>query len=464
MRTLFIIRILFMLGCCLGLELIQAFGEQTCTRGSVFSLQIDDHFDEVILNASVIEPSFLSISNRTVGIKQIGSIKPSFGMNYTSIDFYDEKVLILEGFGIILYKGISSNKYISIVEPVLVQYFRDLKLDKYEKIRGGTSFVVFNSTSVLFFVIKDQKFPVQIAGVHSFTNIIEVIVDNDNFIVIESIAISIYTVIDYETGWTVNLQFLNLQNLKLGNLYVSTCYIKDSTLYLLDPNIGVLEFTNYLNFKRLLKFPGSLISGYENYLLVDNIEININTLATKTYNFINQCVYTSINSQFVFCANTKTITTASRKLDLYENKFIGIIHDLRCYKDLIFVGLYNRVEIYQANLGSVYINGRTPDDVREYGVTFEVSNEGGSVREGFVLSVQYSLTNVIIFILLSFITVFGLVFVCSFLCKCINKEQPEFRRDILPVIDAPVLPLSDRVLGSSDRNLASDRELLPGRR
>jgi len=67
--------------------------------------------------------------------------------------------------------------------------------------------------------------------------------------------------------------------------------------------------------------------------------------------------------------------------------------------------------------------------------------------------------------------VFGLVFVCSFLCKCINKEQPEFRRDILPVIDAPVLPLSDRVLGSSDRvlgssdrNLASDRELLPGRR
>ena len=457
MRVFFIVWMLFFIGPCFGLELIQAFGEQTCTRNSVFNLHIDDHFDEVILNASVIEPGFLSISNRTVGVKLIGSINPSFNMNYTSIDFFDEKVLILEDLGIVLYKGISSNKYYSIVEPVLVQYYKDPKLEQYEKIRGGTNFVVFNSTSVLFFALKDQKFPVEIAGKHSFSNIIEVIVDNDNFIVIESTAISIFTLIDYETGWTLKLQSLNLENLNIGKVSISSCYIKDSTLYLLDSIIGVLEFINYINYKRLLKYPGSLISGFENYLLVDNIEINLSTLTTKTYKFSNRCVYISINSQFVFCATTKTLTTVSRKLDLYQNKFIGIIHDLRCYKDLVFVGLYNRVDIYQANLGPIYIYGRTPDDVMEYSVRFEVSNEGGSVREGFVLSVQYSLTNVIIFILLSFITVFGLVFVCSFVCKCINKEQPEDKRGVLAVIDIPGLT-------STDRNLASDRDLLPGRR
>lgn len=439
------------------LELIESFTEQTCTRDTMFSLQIDDHFDDFILNASVVEPKFLGISNRTIDIKLLNSLNPSFNMNYSSISFFQDRVLVLENSGIVIYKGINAYKYFVIVEPELVQYYQDQGLENYTKIRGGQTFVVFNATSVLFFMLKDQKFPQQIAELHNFDNIIEVVVDDDRIIVVESAVLKSITVIDYEIGWTLDLEEVKFSNLNIGQVSISDCYIKESSLFLLDPQKGVLEFNNFMQYKRLINITGSLITGHGDSLLIGNTELNINTLSIKKYSYKSPCLHLSMNSLFVFCASAKTMHIYSRRLDLTQNKFLGIANDIKVFKDLLFVGLYNRVEIYQAVFGPIYIEGRVPDDVAEYKVNFVVTDGKSTLSEWFVLNVQYSLTNVIIFILLSFVAVFGSVFVCSFICKCINKDEEEKKSEVVQSTEGQGIP-------STDRNLASDRELIPRHR
>lgn len=457
MNVLYIGSVGLLLGFGVGLELIESFAEQACTRDTMFSLQIDDHFDDFILNASVVEPKFLGISNRTVDIKFLNSLNPSFNMNYSSISFFQDKVLVLESSGIVIYKGINAYKYFVIVEPELVQYYQDHGLGTYTEIRGGLTFVVFNSTSVLFFTLKDQKFPQQIAELHNFNNIIEVVVNDDRIIVVESTVLKSITVVDYEIGWALNLEEVKFSNLNIGQISVSDCYIKESSLFLLDEQKGVLEFNNYVQFKRLLNITGSKIAGHGDYLLVDNTEFNLNTFSVKEYKFSMPCVYLSMNSLFVFCTSAKTMQIYSRKLDLTQNKFLGVVRDVKVFKELLFVGLFNRVEIYQAVFGPLYVEGRVPDVVAEYKVNFVVTDGKNTLSEWFVLNVQYSLTNVIIFILLSFVTVFGSVFVCSFICKCINKDEEEKKNEEVQSTEGQGMP-------STDRNLASDRELIPRHR
>jgi hypothetical protein len=245
----------------------------------------------------------------------------------------------------------------------------------------------------------------------------------------------------------------DLKSLNNTQFWVQESYIFKSNIYLIDLNSGILQFSFIpLKFIQHLPYPGSKISGTEGFLLIDGrFELNLASLELREFPSSLDCVYSAIDLDFIYCANTKSLSSTSRLLNLTETRFIGLIHEITAYRDLLYIGLYNRVQALKPALGSVTIKGRAPDEVSDYEVVFSVSSLSESRSESFLLSVQYSLTNVIVFILLSFITVFGLVFLCSFLCKCLTGSEPAKEEQNQPTEGLP----------STERQLQSDRELLP---
>ena len=435
-----------------ALEMIQSFNEQSCTRGTIFSLRIDDHFDEVLINASVIEPSFLSIMPREVITRDIFSLGPEIKMNFTAMSFWDDKLYVLEGKGIVIYNDIGSNNYIVDEKPQLVQYYRDSSVASFTNIRAGLISALFNRTNIGIYLMEDSLYPVKIVDIDGLDDIIEVSISSNYIYVIMSKSLKLFCIVDFEIGWIREIKELSYKNFTNSEVYFKDCYISSSSIYLIDSSIGIFEFTlKPFDFARVLPYPGNLISGFGDYLLIDGkLELNIRTLQTRFFPSQTTCIYTAIDRNYIYCATTKTLTTKSRLMDLTEEKFIGLIHQLNAYKDMIFFGLFNRVELLQSNLGPVTIEGRAPDKVSDYQVIFNATSLKETRTESFMLSVQYSLTNVIVFILLSFIIVFSLVFISSFICKCLSESQPPKEE----------IHQNTEGIPSTERQLHSDRGLL----
>lgn len=435
-----------------ALELIQSFNEQSCTRGTIFSLRIDDHFDEVLINASVIKPGFLSILPREVTTRDIFSLGPEIKMNFTAMSFWDDKLIVLEGKGIVIYNDIGSNNYIFDEKPQLVQYYRDSSVASFTNIHAGKISALFNRTNIGIYLMEDSMFPVKLADIDGLDGIIEVSISGNYIFVIMNKSLKLFYIVDFEIGWISEIKEVNYKNFTNSEVSIKACYISSGSIYLIDPNIGIFEFTsNPFEFFRILPYPGYLISGFAEYLLIDGkLELNTRTLQTRFFPSQTACIYTAIDRNYIYCATTKTLTTKSRLMELTEEKFIGLIHQLAAYKEMIFFGLFNRVELLQSTLGPVTIEGRVPDEVSDYQVIFNASSSKETRIETFMLSVQYSLTNVIVFILLSFITVFSLVFICSFICKCLSESEP-VKEEVHQNTEG---------IPSTERQLHSDRGLL----
>jgi hypothetical protein len=414
-----------LLGICAALRLIDPFIMKTVTRDTIFSEQIDNHFDEDLVGASVTSPLFLSISNRTVSSSRVCSLESQFATEISSIGYTENKLLVLDSSGILIYENIKSHQF----QPKLLQYYRDVRFANYTRIETGKYVVLHNLYSFLVLNFDDFLFPVVVAQYDVQEKILVLAVIEYRIIVGSSTGLIIYNVIDEDLGVVDIESRLSPSDFILDRFQFTDFYV-DKDLYLLEKTIGLLRVQLFpLSAVGMNKIRGEKIAGYKNTIIIDcKYELSLSEISNpsfKYYNITTNCTDISIDENFIYCRSENKILYISRLLSLVSESTYSPIYDIKVYNSLLFIAQANKVQVNYVSLGPLYIYGQVPDEVKEYNVKFSVQSSYNSLEQTFVLKVQYSLANVITFILVSFIGIFALVFISSTICRYITREKPE---------------------------------------
>ena len=437
----------FLFTTAFALQLLEPFLTQSCTRGSFFSLQIDDHFDDLILFSSVVTPAFLSISPRSITSSSISLIHNDYPIKISKLAYYENVLIVLESQGLMVFD------LLNIWEPVLMQHYFNKDLNKYLFMAAGEILVLYNEKEVCLISFYDSIYPKVIAEYNISESIQILGLLGKNVVIGTKNGIFGYKIIDEDLGIVEAQQFISPNNFSLTKLEFSGIYINEN-IFVMEKNLGLLKLSPSMKVLNKFEVFGEKIAGYKQFLVIDGkYEVNLINFGIITYNSTNSCNYLGIDDQFVYCVNSDKVFYISRLIPLTSEFVFGNIRDFKVSDSLMFVALIDRVKVYSAFLGPVFISGQAPDVVNDYRVEFFVGTNDKNLTEKFILKVQYSLANVITFILLSFIGVFGLVFITSIGCKyCIGTK-----------IETQPIITSTQVIQNTDRNIQSDRGLITGR-
>lgn len=440
--------IILLLSLSSAFELLDPFTKQTCTRASIFSLQIDDHFSDIITQATILTPNFLKITDRKIASSQVSAFESGYSKNVTSIVSVDSRIYALMDDGLLIYN------FEVYWKPKLIQRFRDPILNGYKKMKADKLVVLYDSKSFVVIKIMINVYPVIVSVVVDSEYIQSIEVVAEKIVVFKRTGVFIYTITDYDLGLIEIESFLLAKDMSLARLDIKSTY-KGDRVFALDKLNGILEFNIIaLSLLNTYNITGNLISGYDRYLIIDGItEINTHNKYQVHYNNTSTCEYLKMDNEFIYCGFQSTLSIFSRLVLLNsEISTFSPIKTLEVHNSFLILGVEDSIKAHEISLGPLFIKGRVPDEVKDYKVIFTVSSPSSTLTEGFILSVQYSLTNVVVFILLSFIGIFILVFMCTSLCRYCNKETIE---------TAPIArPNPDEVLPSTDRNIMSDRALI----
>ena len=445
-----------LLGVCYALTLLNPFLKQICTRGTLFSLQIDDHFNQAILNAEVISPSFLYTTNRTISSDNISNLASNFPWNLLSLAYKANKLFILESSGLIIF-DIRNN-----FNPKILQHYRDKNFANYFAITVE-DFIALNNFNTILVININELYP-EIIIEYTSTEKIQVLgIINRQIVVCTHKGVQLLSIIDEELGIIEVKQTLEALVFGLDGVEFTGMYIGKS-IFLLEKTLGLIELSYFP--LRILKFyniPGKTIAGYKDSILIDgNIEMNLGSLAIKTYNSSSDCKMIDIDEEFIYCVTETTLFIASRLITLSRIISYTDVKIIKSLKSVLLIGLKEYVFVQNIKLGPLYITGIVPDEVKDYTVEFRVNSLTDGLVETFLLSIQYSATSVIIFILLCFIGVFLMVFLSTMLCKYLSRESPAADNQNILDSDRPVIPTTERANLEipTDRNIMSDRNLL----
>lgn len=451
---------LFWVQICTALYLTSPFVAQTCPRNSIFSLQIDDHFSEPILSATVISPDFLSISRKPVTTENSAVLDYDFPVDFISASMFQSHLLILEACSLLLYN-------LNLPwDPILLQHFNDLELCKYTSVKFGNLIVLFNENSFAVVCFVQEIFPVIINELEFEEKILFVEVIKSEIIIGCEDSVRHFAVSDEELGIIEEVQRLNAEDFGKESLEFTGSYLGEA-LFVLEKTIGLLEINYFpLRISAVLEVYGKTLTGNGNLLNINgNTEVNTRNKVVKNYDFKINCEKTSIDQDFLYCFQSYTMYFISRKTDLVSTVIYPKVKILSTWNGYLLIAFENTFLLQTPSLGPVFINGTVPDQIKNYQVTFSVSNHIENITDSFTLSVQYSVANVVVFILLSFISIFALVFFTSFLFRCCIKKNIE-----IPVVDTHRELVENVEISSernnreenmvTDRNIFSDRALI----
>jgi hypothetical protein len=201
-----------------------------------------------------------------------------------------------------------------------------------------------------------------------------------------------------------------------------------------------------------MKIEGYRIAGYGDTLLIDGKEeINIYTLEYKKYPLNYSCYHVEIDSDFVYCYGESYFIAQSRFLPVYQIKTADYLLSFEVSDRQVFFAYSNCIFVYKVEISNLMIEGKAPGSVKEYKVEFQVQSFYNNLTESFILAVQYSFSDVIIFIFICFIAIFFLIFACSWIWSLFKTATSETEVKIPPMTTENV---------SSDRNIFSDRNLI----
>ena len=431
-----------------AVELLQNIGNQVIGKGLFFSMRIDDKFDEIILNATVKRPQFLYIGEQGVEFKKILQVDLFKSSDFKGLARLCGKVFVFDGCEIDIYDFSHS------FEAVLEQRYFDGDLEAFSKIEaGGDLLIVFQEFEVLVFIFREEKFFEKAGKIRVEEPIFfGKVVEGRVFLVFFS-GIQVYKLIDNEIGYFELEDSMNFTQRLKKKLYINDFYTNQEKFYILENQLGILEFELFpLKYTKNLRFFGSRLTGHSQDLCIDGrIVINTNTSALKFYPVGLNCFFLRMDSEFIYCGNSNRIFIVSRQVSVQQNKVMDFLYGIEIFENILFLIYHNKILLIKPKLGPLNIEGKTPDSVGEHRVVFEIESISGNLTETFLLTVQYNLSDVIIFILVSFISIFFFVFICSCVLKFINKTPQE------PI---EIGRISTDPQPSSERNILSDRNLI----
>ena len=462
--------LLFLFNHCLALFLSDPFMPQTCTRGSLFSIQIDNHFSQAILSANISSPAFLSISDRSVSASTSATLRYPFPVSLTSQSVFNTKLVLLDSYSLFLYDITFS------FVPKLLQHYRNPAFSAYTYVKFREIAVIYNANSFAVINFQQEVYPILVAEKNTNEKIQFLEIIDRKVVVGSASGVKVYWVSDQELGIMEVVEGLGGGEFKKNNLEFTGAYL-DKSLWVLEKSLGLVQVEYFpLRIGNTYPYYGNSLVGYLSSLVVDGkTEVNLKNLAVKHYNLTRTCKYLGMDAEFVYCvdADSVTVNFISRQIDLISKLVYPEIQGISECNKYVLVTLKDSVIIQDVRLGPLFITGTVPDQVAEYVVEFAVRDETTTVPAKFLLSVQYSLTNVVIFILLSFIGVFVAVFGSTMIFRYCGKSST----DQIPIIDTN-RELVENAGGtgenrresditppvSTDRNIFSDRSLIPERR
>lgn len=444
MKTFFIGLLLYL--DTFAIELIENIETQLAAKNSYYSLRIDDKFDDVIINATVIKPSFLQISQQNIEFEVVSEIK--LDNNVKDLVMFYSKIFVLGEMGIDVY----DLSY--LWNPVLVQRYFDAGLKNFSFIDVGEVILVAKKKDVVVLHYKEGMFPERVGNIEIDQEPLFMRVVKTKVLLFFHNEIRVYAVVDAEIGWIELVEKLSFSSVFGRGLYINDFYLGKENFYLLEDELGVLEFSFFpVKFLKKFQVKGKKLAGHESDLCIDGrVVVNMRTMVVKYYSVDFDCVFLGIDSEFIYCGYAYYVLIVSRLLLIEERKDVSLLYEMIADENMVLLLNRDKFLYMDAQLGPLYIQGKTPDSVKDYKVEFQVSSITGNLTEIFVLSVQYSFADVIILILLSFISIFLLVFACSCVMKFINRVPKE---------DPPPEHISTEPQAySSDRNVLSDRNLI----
>ena len=358
--------IYLLLTICAGLQLLKPFLSQTCTRGSIFSLRIDDHYDKTILSAQVETPSFLSIPDRSISKNSVSMVYSKFPISLKAMDYNSNFLIILETQSLLLFD------LSKILEPVQTQHYKHPLFSKYNKIATGTNIVLYNSQGFALFTF-DENYPNFIIEVFYSENIGCIGAVNEIIIVCGNDTISTYTVVDVELGFIQLIEKLSFSDVGLTELKITDIYIQDF-IYVLEKSLGLIKLSisplKILNFYNIY---GNKLGGFKNLVTVDGkYEVDLSSSRIREYNTTAECKFLGMDLDFIYCGLDDKILYISRLVSAKFESSYKPIKSLMVSDSFIFVGNRDNIEILSIDLGPIYIQGKTPKDVMDFKVKFTV--------------------------------------------------------------------------------------------
>lgn len=424
----------FLLRVCAALKLLESFSSQTCTRGSQFFLQLDNHYDETLLSAQIQSPDFLSISTRTISSSIVTSIYTKFPIEIIALAYKNDVLIILETESLVFF-NISN-----VHNPELLQRYINKSFRKYSKIALGSYIVVYGEKR-LALVEYHNFFPVLISEIVVENDISSLAIFDEKIILTTSLSIQIFSIEDFDLGTLNLIDLITPENFSLSSFTITDIYSKNSLLLILEKSLGLFQLSiNPLKVTTFYNIFGSRLSVFENTVTIDGqLEYDLIKASIKTYNLTHICEYLAIDSDFIYCGIEDKSYYISRHIPLITQISSRTIHHILSIPSLVFIAFSNGINVISVFLGPVYIEGKIPDKITQYKVQFFLSFLSQEIdKQEFRLDVQYRVKDVIIFFmicligLIIFVTI-GIIIV--FRC-CRKKAQEEIQ--IMYTVHRPV--------------------------
>jgi hypothetical protein len=431
----------------IAFEKIQDIEKQTVAKNNFFSMRIDDIFDDLILSLELLEPKFLDSSKRTIDLTTDFIIGKNFDMEIIDLAIFDNKLFILEKFGISIFD-------LESWEPQFLQKMIGEDLSFFMKIEVEGLIVIYQSFLIWVYTIQDDYFPIKVSKIKTNEEILYVKIKQKKLIIVLFTSIHVYSLVDVDLGFMKHEQHFDFFKEFSTYLNILDLYANDQFLFILEESRGLMQFSFFpVRFKSILKVKGESVSGDGNSIFIDGTkELDLMTLHVFPHQLNSTCLALAVDSNFIYCYSDSFFLVQSRFLPIITSRENDYLLNFKVFQSQVFLAYSKSISVCQVQLSPLFIEGRAPSTVSDYQVEFKVTSFSSNLTESFTLSVQYSFSDIIIFILISFIAVFFLVFSCSWIWRLfkIVSTQPE----------PPVVIVTTEGVSSSERNFFSDRNFI----
>ena len=440
-----------MLKVCAALRLLENFETKGCTRGSDFSVRVDDHYDEMILAAEVLSPSFLYISERSVSIEVLSTMHSNVPMNILDMDYVFLTPILLDSQSLVFYDS-SSDWNIT-----LMQQFMHPSIRNYEKLLVSSYIVLYNRSSVGFFTYS-RVYPRFIGEYSATRNLTCACVYKDLVIAADLEEIFMLEVEDLSLGAVRVTQKFAARQMDLAGFGISEMMVKDDFLYVLDEKAGLFQLSlDPFKLLKVFNIYGKVFADYRDSVCVDGKHIiNLITHKVNSYNISEECEHLSLDDEFIYCGSGNYAVYQSRLLPIQMKKITRPIKSMMSKGSILFTAFRDSVKVERVTLSPLYAIGSAPNKVQDYSVKLQVwSTNGDTDTQKFALKVLYTLADVILFIVLSLLVVFFVVSCVLLSVKFCKKKADDKQVYNVPIRQDSVAPGENTV-----RNPFSDRRLV----
>ena len=348
---------------------------------------------------------------------------------------------------------------LEILNPVLTQHVIDELFANYTRITVGNYIILseYNSHRLAVYS-KDPRYPQFIAEVYFQEVIMGVGAMEEFIIVVLGRGIKVMALADAELGIVEEVDFLSSDSIGRRYIQVTDVYV-GKYLFVLEQELGLVMLKLApLQVVKLWNVFGNVLAGYKDFVVVDGkYEINLVTDYVSVYNISAVCQRLGVDQKFIYCVEENKLIYVSRVANLTAESTFKPIHSFLVAKDVVFVSFREYIEVIMADLGPVTLEGSVPGSVAEYKVKFTV---WGILEEedsqSFVLTVQYSLTDVVLFILAALGGIFLVLVGGLFAFKHCRKDKVE----MLPIVSSERRRVPSNSPVPTERNVFSERVLI----